>query len=111
MTKWQRLHRAWTLFLVNQVLCGTHCFEIKRKLLISIGFQIGGRIAAPVHCSGTLIMGKNCWIGKNLVVNGNGTVPLGDCVDIGPEVSFNTGDMRLEQQSGEREREKATISG
>ncbi len=83
------------LFMVNHLLAGTNpqYFEVKRKLLNTIGFSIGEgtKIVGPIDCTGTLVVGKNCWIGKNLVINGNGTVEIGDNCDIAPEVTFLTG--------------------
>ncbi len=68
-------------------------FKRKRKLLRSLGFEIGEgtKIVGPLFCSGTLHIGKNCWIGKNLYVNGNGSVRIGDNCDLGPEITFQTG--------------------
>lgn len=90
------LWRKIVLFLVNKVYAGTSSkhFEVKRRLLNStVGFEIGEgtRIVAPIECTGTLKIGKACWIGKNLKVNGNGSVVIGDNCDIGPEVTFQTG--------------------
>ena len=84
------------LFLVNKVYVGTspRKFEKKRRLLNSLSnFKIGEqtRVVGPIECTGTLEVGKNCWIGKNLKVNGNGRVIIGDCCDIAPEVTFQTG--------------------
>lgn len=80
-------------WLVNNVLAGTSSYEKKRKLLNSIGYEIGEgtKIVGPIECTGVLKIGKNCWIGKNFKVNGNGTVTIGDNCDIGPEVTFQTG--------------------
>ena len=70
------------MYLVNKVFSGTSIkhFERKRRLLNSIGHKIGSgtKIVGPIECTGKLIVGTNCWIGKNLRVNGNGTVILGD---------------------------------
>lgn len=83
------------LFLVNKVFVGTtpRHFEIKRHLLNSIGFVIGRgtKIVGPIECTGVLKIGNDCWIGKNLKVNGNGCVSIGDNCDIAPEVTFQTG--------------------
>ncbi len=80
---------------VNTFLAGTFppFFKLKRALMASCGAQIGKnvRIVGPVYCSGKLVIGDNCWIGKNFTVNGNGTVEIGDDCDIGPEVTFETG--------------------
>ena len=89
------LRRHINLFLVNKVYVGTKpkSFEKKRKILIAIGYEIGKntRIVGPIECSGNLKIGNNCWIGKNLKVNGNGNVTIGDNCDIAPEVTFQTG--------------------
>jgi len=83
----------FSLFLVNKVYVGTRKFEKKRKLLNSIGYEIGEgtKVVGPIECYGKLKIGKNCWVGKNLTVNGNGTVIIGDNCDIAPEVTFQTG--------------------
>lgn len=89
----QGLRKYVCLYLVNRVYVGTRCFEKKRKLLNCIGHEIGEntKIVGPIECSGKLITGKNCWIGKNFKINGNGTVTIGDNCDIAPEVTFQTG--------------------
>lgn len=94
------------LFIVNKVYVGTKNFEKKRKLLNSIGYEIGvnTKIVGPIECYGKLIIGENCWIGKNLKVNGNGTVTIGDNCDIAPEVTFQTGGHLIgsfERRAGE----------
>lgn len=80
-------------FLVNNIYKGTSHFEKKRKLLNKIGYSIGEgtKIVGPIVCTGKLTVGKNCWIGKNFLVNGNGSVVIGDNCDIAPEVTFQTG--------------------
>ena len=80
-------------WLVNNIYVGTRFFGMKRSLLKSIGYKIGEnvKIVGPIECTGTLIVGDNCWIGKNFKVNGNGTVVIGNNCDIGPEVTFMTG--------------------
>lgn len=89
------LRRSVNLFLVNRVYagCKPRHFEKKRKLLNKIGFSVGEgtKVVGPFLCSGTVTIGKNCWIGKNFMVNGNGYVTIGDNCDVGPEVTFQTG--------------------
>lgn len=89
------IKRHIALFLVNKVLSGTNpkYFSIKRKLLNSIGYNIGSytKVVGPVICTGRLTIGKNCWIGTGLTIHGNGDVIIGNNVDIGPEVTFITG--------------------
>lgn len=89
------LKRSWYTFCVNKLYAGTKSksFEKKRKMLNALGHEIGEgtKIVGPVFCTGKLIVGKNCWLGKNLFINGNGTVKIGDNCDIAPEVAFQTG--------------------
>ena len=83
--------------MVNHIYAGTTKFEKKRKLLNSIGFSIGEntKVVGPIEVTGTLVVGKNCWVGKNFKVNGNGTVTIGDNCDIAPEVTFQTGGHKI----------------
>ena len=87
------IKKRTAMYLINRVYCGTKKFEKKRKLLNSVGFKIGEgtKVVGPIEVYGKLIIGKNCWIGKNFKVNGNGTATIGDNCDIGPEVTFQTG--------------------
>ena len=89
------LRNTICLFLVNKVFAGTrpYLFEIKRKLLNVAGHEIGSgtKVVGPVEWHGKMTIGKDCWIGKNCKVNGNGSVIIGDQCDIGPEVFFQTG--------------------
>lgn len=93
------LKKKVVMYLVNHCYAGTKQkhFEKKRRLLISIGYEIGEgtKIVAPIECSGKLTIGKNCWIGKNFKINGNGNVTIGDNCDIGPEVTFQTGGHQI----------------
>ena len=95
LAHWNGIRKRIAIFLVNCVFKGTSVkhFEIKRKLLNVAGYQvgIGTKVVGPIECTGKLIVGANCWIGKNLKVNGNGTVVIGDNCDIAPEVTFQTG--------------------
>lgn len=89
------IKRKTVMFLVNHVLVGTRpCFfEYKRRLLNSLGYSIGKetKIVGPIECNTKLVIGEECWVGKNLKVNGNGSVEIGNRCDIGPEVTFQTG--------------------
>lgn len=84
-------------YMVNHLLVGTKYFRLKRNLLRSIGYQIGEntKIVGPVINTGSICIGKNCWIGKNLTVHGNGTVIIGDNCDIAPDVMFLTGGHQI----------------
>lgn len=76
-------------------------FPAKRNLLRSIGYEIGEntKIVGPIHNTGTLRIGANCWIGCNLTVHGNGTVTIGDNCDIAPDVTFLTGGHQMGDHS------------
>lgn len=102
------VRRTINLFLVNHIFvgCRKRHFKIKRRLLNKIGFSIGEgtRIVGPFLSTGFVTIGKNCWIGKNFTVNGNGCVTIGDNCDIGPEVTFQTGGHQIgtkERRAGE----------
>ena len=93
----KKLYRNVLWFLVNHFFVGTGYFEIKRKCMIALGYDIGNgtKIVGPIFCTGNLIVGNNCWIGRNFTVNGNGTVIIENCVDIAPNVSFITGGHKI----------------
>lgn len=87
------------IFLVNKIFAGTNSkhYEVKRKLLNRIGYNIGEgtKIVGLIYNTGNLTVGKNCWIGKNFTVNGNGAVMIGDNCDIAPDVVFQTGSHNI----------------
>lgn len=87
------LKMRWHWFMINRFYTGTRHFEQKAAHLRKLGHQVGTgtKIVGPIECTGKLIIGSDCWIGKNLTVNGNGTVRIGDRCDIAPEVTFQTG--------------------
>ena len=102
------------MYLVNHMFAGTPYFEKKRKLLNAIGYDIGEgtKIVGPIYCSGTLKIGRNCWIGRNFTVNGNGTVIVGDRCDIAPDVSLLTGGHLIggqEKRAGDSETYTITV--
>ena len=72
------------MHMVNHWFVGTRCFETKNRLLRSIGYEIGEgtKIVGPITNTGKLIIGKNCWIGTNITVHGNGCVRVGDKSDM-----------------------------
>lgn len=80
-------------YIVNHFLAGTYAFSLKRRLLKSIGYEIGenSKIVGPIYNTGKLVIGSNTWIGRNFTVEGNGRVHIGDNCDIAPEVAFQTG--------------------
>lgn len=95
--KLKSIRRYAAIFLVNRIYVGTKCYERKRRLLNKIGHTIGKgtKIVGPVFCTGTLTVGKDCWIGRNLTVHGNGAVIIGNACDIAPDVTFLTGGHAL----------------
>lgn len=95
--------------LINHVFSGTKFFEIKRKLMNSIGHKIGEgtKIVGPVYCTGKLEVAENCWIGRNFAVEGNGTVFIQKNCDIAPQVTFLTGGHKIsseKRRAGEGEK-------
>lgn len=63
--KLKTIKKRIVIYLVNHVLAGTRFFPAKRSLLRSIGYEIGEntKIVGPIHNTGTLRIGANCWIG------------------------------------------------
>ncbi|MBE6781142.1 MAG: acyltransferase [Ruminococcaceae bacterium] len=93
-------YKKFVLYRVNNTLAGTKekNFEKKRKLLNSLdNFSLGEgtKVVGPLDVTGKLIVARNCWVGKNFSVYGNGTVTIGDNCDIAPDVSFITGDHQI----------------
>ena len=114
MINFYGVKNAVCLYFVNHVFVGTKYFKIKRKLLQLRGFKIGEgtKVVGPIICTGTLSIGKNCWIGKNFHVNGNGHVKVGDNCDIAPDVILSTGGHKIgdaERRAGEGEIFNITI--
>ena len=95
--KLKSIKKRIVIYMVNHVLNGTRFFTAKRKLLRSIGYEIGEntKIVGPLYNTGMLRIGANCWIGCSLTVHGNGTVTIGDHCDIAPDVTFLTGGHRI----------------
>lgn len=112
--KLKTLKRRAVLRLVNGILAGTHFFAAKRRLLRSIGYEIGAgtRIVGPLFCTGTLKIGADCWVGRGLTVHGNGLVCIGDRCDLAPDVTFLTGGHRIggpERRAGQGETYRITV--
>lgn len=91
--RFSTIKKIFSMFCVNHIFVGTRCFEIKRRLLRGIGYDIGEgtKVVGPVFCTGKLIVGRDCWLGRDLTVNGNGAVIIGDRCDLAPSVMFLTG--------------------
>lgn len=90
---WLGIKRRLAFFCVNHFLSGTVHFEWKRRLLNAAGMELGAgtKIVGPIFCTGYLKTGKDCWLGRELRIHGNGSVELGDRCDLAPEVAFLTG--------------------
>lgn len=89
------IKRKIVFFLINRIYAGVNPqkFPIKRKLLCMIGCTIGDgtKIVGPIFFDEPFTIGKDCWVGKNLIIHGNGNVTIGNNCDIAPEVTILTG--------------------
>ena len=99
------IRRRWReiiLFLVNTFLKGTRLFGMKRKLLNSCGIRIGEntKVVGPFKVSNCseIYIGKDCWIGADFTIFGDGTVIIGDNCDFAPEVALLTGSHEIGNQ-------------
>lgn len=99
--KLKTIKRILVTFSVNHILAGTRFFDLKRSLLRSIGYQIGEntKVIGPIYNTGTLHIGDNCWVGRNMTVHGNGTVTIGSNCDLGPDITFLTGGHHIGNSS------------
>lgn len=81
--------------LINHFFSYTRFFLIKRCLLNWAEIKIGKdtRVVGPIYFSNAieLTIGNNCWIGKNINLDGNGKIILGNNIDIAPHVVITTG--------------------
>lgn len=95
MSTFTKVTRALLLFLVNHLLAGTRFFKTKRVLLNAAGLSLGRgtKVVGPIEIGSIarLEIGEDCWIGKNVRIDGNGSVRLGSKVDVAPQVTFSTG--------------------
>lgn len=101
------------MFLVNNLFAGAYLFEVKRRLLNGIGYDLGDgtKVVGPVFCTGQLKTGSNCWLGRNFTIHGTGTVEIGDNSDIAPDVTFLTGGHAIDaQESSAGEDQSYSIS-
>ena len=89
----KKLYKKWVFNRINGSLAGSDNFERKRKMLIKCGYSIGvgTKIVGPIFISANLKIGNNCWIGRNFEAQGNGDVVVGNNCDIAPNVIVNTG--------------------
>ena len=90
--KLKEIKRMLVMFLVNNLFAGAYLFEVKRRLLNSIGYSLGKetKVVGPFYCPAKLKTGTNCWLGRNFTIHGNGSVEIGDNCDIASEVTFLT---------------------
>lgn len=90
-----RIKRVIARFIINNFLSCTRFFKVKRALLNFAGLNIGKKtkVVGPIDFGNNIkvTIGDNCWIGKNLSLDGDGQVIIGNNVDIAPHVIFNTG--------------------
>lgn len=95
----KKIKRSVARFIINNFLSSTHFFRIKRSLLIwaSIEVGTGTKIVGPIYFGNVINIkiGKNCWIGKNINFDGNGTIIIGDNIDVAPHVIISTGGHRI----------------
>ena len=89
-----KLKRVVFLSIAN-VLSGTHFFGAERTLLGLAGIPVGEgtRVVGPVHMgtASSLRIGSGAWVGHDFSEEGNGTVTIGNNVDIAPYAVFSTG--------------------
>ena len=104
--KWISVKRKIAFLGVNHLFKGTRCFTWKRNLLRWAGFDIGDgtKVVGPVFCTGKFSIGRDCWIGRDLRIEGNGWVRIGDNCDLAPSIMFCTGGHAIggpERRAGE----------
>lgn len=101
-----KIKRIINFFIVNHFLCCTRFFSIKRKLLNLAGIKVGKntRIVGPLYIGSvaTLNIGDNCWIGKDLNIEGNGSVIIESNCDFGPHITLLTGSHKIGTESEHR---------
>lgn len=91
--KWNSIKRKIAFFGVNHLFKGTRFFGVKRGLLRWAGYDIGDgtKIVGPLFATAHFTVGRDCWVGRDLRIEGNGWVHIGDNCDIAPSVMFCTG--------------------
>lgn len=105
----RKMEKILILFVINNLLRGTHAFKAKRTLLNlcnGVDVKEGSKIVTPIHLPvmSTLCIGHDCWIGRDFSFEGNGEVVIGDRCDIAPQVTFLTGSHEIgsaERRAGE----------
>ena len=96
------LKHMLVMFLVNHLFDGAYLFELKRRLLNMIGYSLGEetKVVGPIYCTAELKTGRNCWLGRNFTIHGNGIVEMGDNCDIAVDVTILTGRHEPDSQDG-----------
>ena len=102
------------MYNINHWLVGCEHFELKRKMLNTLGCQLGNgvKVVAPIHFSTAFTVGDDTWIGGGFSIQGNGTVVIGKNCDFGPEVSITTGSHYIgssDRRAGEGYNNSITI--
>ena len=91
--------RILILFIVNHFLCFTRFFSVKRQLLKWACIKIGKntKVVGPLYIGNiaTLDIGDECWIGKDLSIEGNGSVTIESNCDLAPHVTLLTGSHKI----------------
>lgn len=99
----KKIKRSIAKFIINNFLSTTHFFRLKRYLLnwASIEVGKGTKIVGPIYFGNviTISIGKDCWIGKNINFDGNGTIIIGDSIDVAPHVVISTGGHQIESET------------
>jgi len=94
-----KIKKLICLFLINKFLSTTRFFKLKSYLLNFCGIKIGRntKIVGPLFIGSQVnfVVGDNCWIGKNLHIEGNGTVIIKDNCDLAPDIMFITGSHEI----------------
>lgn len=111
-----RVIRAVCLFILNHFFSGTHFWCAKRLLLRGGGISCGRetKVVGPMlvgRCC-SVSFGKDCWIGANLIIHGDGQVEIGDRCDLAPDVSFITGTHEIgshDRRAGKGKNERICI--
>lgn len=85
--------------MINSFLSGTHFYSIKRKLLNAIGIHCGQKtcVVGPLFLGNVsqVSFGDGVWVGRDFKVYGNGSVLIGNNIDIAPDVAFLTGSHKI----------------
>lgn len=94
----RKIIRKISIFLINKFFAGTHFFAVKRKLLELSDITIGrSKVVGPIRINSEveLIIGDDCWIGREFSIEGNGIVEIGNKIDLGPCVMCLTGSHQI----------------